>query len=103
MINRNSGIRGRTRTDEERQPKTEIITSRARDDSGNDNDMISTIEKNGIQERLCDNAEQDEDLLLAQEVLYDIWTLPPFYNTQCIMRPPAARYTDIFTCQQYII
>jgi hypothetical protein len=73
MIKRNSGIRGRTRTDEERQPKTEIITSRARDDSGNDNDIISTVNKNGIQERLGDNADQDEDLLLAQEVVNDIW------------------------------
>ena len=33
MINRNSGIRGKTRTDEEREPKNEIITSRVRDDS----------------------------------------------------------------------
>ena len=76
MINRNSGIRGQTRTDEERQPKTEIITSRTRDDSCIDNDMISSLEKHGIEERLCDNAEQVEDLSLEEleeEVVSDIW------------------------------
>ena len=31
MISRNSGIQGRTRTAEEREPKTEIITSRNQD------------------------------------------------------------------------
>ena len=73
MINRNSGIRGRTRTDEEREPKTEIITSRTRDDSGIDNGIISSLENNGIEEKLCDNAEEVEDLSLTEEVVIDIW------------------------------
>ena len=72
MINRNSGIRGRTRTDEERQPKNEIVTSRKRDDFITDNDTISTVEKNGIEERLSGDAGQVDDLSLAQEVVNGI-------------------------------
>ena len=73
MINRNSGIRGRTRTDEERQPKTEIVTSRKRDDFVTDNDIISTVEKNGIEERLSGDEGPVKDLSLVQEVVNGIW------------------------------
>ena len=46
MINRYSGIQGRTRTDEEREPKNEIITSRVRNELDLKNEDNSTISKN---------------------------------------------------------
>ena len=45
MINRYSGIQGRTRTDEEREPKNEIITSRVRNELQLQNADNSTISK----------------------------------------------------------
>ena len=45
MINRYSGIQGRTRTDEEREPKNEIITSRVRNELELQNADNSTISK----------------------------------------------------------
>ena len=46
MINRYSGIQGRTRTDEEREPKNEVITSRVRNELELHNEDNSTISKN---------------------------------------------------------
>ena len=46
MINRYSGIQGRTRTDEEREPNNEIITSRVRNELDLKNEGNSTISKN---------------------------------------------------------
>ena len=46
MINRYSGIQGRTRTDEEREPKNEVITSRVRNELDLKNEGNSTISKN---------------------------------------------------------
>ena len=46
MINRYSGIQGRTRTDEERETKNEIVTSRVRNELDLKNEDNSTISKN---------------------------------------------------------
>ena len=45
MINRYSGVQGRTRTDEDREPKNEIITSRVRNELELQNEENSTISK----------------------------------------------------------
>ena len=49
MINRYSGIQGRTRTDEEREPKNEIITSRVRNELDLKNEDNSTVSKSDIE------------------------------------------------------
>ena len=72
MINRNSGLRGRTRTDEERQPKNEIITSRKRDDSGIVCDKISSSDINVTNESLSEKEEESEDISSAQEVINNV-------------------------------
>ena len=69
MINRNSGIRGKTRTDEEREPKNEIITSRVRDDSG----LSSSLGSSGISSGSNNDSEtksssSEDDSLIEEEV-----------------------------------
>ena len=54
MINRYSGIQGRTRTDEEREPNNEIITSRVRNELELQNGDSPTVSKS--------NTESDKSL-----------------------------------------
>ena len=69
MINRNSGMRGKTRTDEEREPKNEIITSRIREDS----DLSSSLGSSGIssgsnQDSETKSSSSEDDSLVEEEV-----------------------------------
>ena len=69
MINRNSGMRGKTRTDEEREPKNEIITSRIREDS----DLSSSLGSSGISSGSNNDSETksssgEDDSLVEEEV-----------------------------------
>ena len=71
MINRNSGIRGKTRTDAEREPKNEIITSRNRDNYGLSSSLGSKIGSSGcIDESEKKTLSSEEDILVEEEVCY---------------------------------
>ena len=62
-------MRGKTRTDEEREPKNEIITSRIRDDS----DLSSSLGSSGISSGSNHDSEKkssssEDDSLIEEEV-----------------------------------
>ena len=71
MINRNCGIRGPTRSDQEREPKNEIITSRAYNESIVDNNSTSdTLDCTSIRNDPVDEQDDKDDYLAEEKVSF---------------------------------